>query len=216
MIHRGQVDPDLWVAIRRERLDTFEGAFAYAGGEDLDKPGLGARRRTCLHLTDTTGRTHKLYLKRYGPDRQRGRPLSRRPHQSVAAIEFANIGVARSAGIATMQGLLWAAESGIAPSAGRSYLLVTAVPGEALERCGESFLARHVDDDKAAELTASLAELVRRLHLAGHVHRDLYASHVFLDESAGDVSLYLIDLARMFAPRWRKFRWRVKDLAQLK
>ena len=29
------------------------------------------------------------------------------------------------------------------------------------------------------------------------------------------MDLYLIDLARMFRPRWRTFRWRVKDLAQL-
>jgi tRNA A-37 threonylcarbamoyl transferase component Bud32 len=57
---------------------------------------------------------------------------------------------------------------------------------------------------------------VRTLHDAGCVHRDLYASPVFLDDSQGRADLYLIDLARMFVPRWRRFRWYVKDLAQLK
>jgi len=59
-------------------------------------------------------------------------------------------------------------------------------------------------------------DLVANLHAAGHVHRDLYASHIFLDAEGGRVQLYLIDLARVFVPRWRVFRWRVKDLAQLK
>ena len=48
------------------------------------------------------------------------------------------------------------------------------------------------------------------------MHRDLYTSHVFLDETPAGAELYLIDLARVFAPRWRRFRWRVKDLAQVK
>ena len=56
-------------ALRRERLDTTEGAFAYAGGEDMNKPDLGHRRRTRISLADGTGRTHELYLKRYGPEK---------------------------------------------------------------------------------------------------------------------------------------------------
>jgi hypothetical protein len=48
------------------------------------------------------------------------------------------------------------------------------------------------------------------------VHRDLYASHIFADRRGGRTDLYLIDLARVFRPRWRLRRWRVKDLAQLK
>lgn len=192
----GQVDSALLEAVRGEGLDTVEGAFAYAGGEDLTKPGLGDRRRTRLTLPGPDGRTYELYLKRYGG--------------GSAAREFANISAARAAGVPTMQGVVWGRR------AGRSYLIVTAVPGDALERCGEDFLARHAGDGAAAELTARLAELVRRFHAAGFVHRDLYSSHVFLDESQGRTCLYLIDLARMFSPRWRRFRWRVKDLAQLK
>ena len=60
------------------------------------------------------------------------------------------------------------------------------------------------------------AGLVRTLHEAGYVHRDLYSSHVFLDESAGPTAIHLIDMARVFRPRARTLRWWVKDLAQLK
>jgi len=192
----GQVDSALLEAVRGERLDSVEGAFAYSGGEDLTKPGLGDRRRTRLTLGGPDGRTYELYLKRYSG--------------GLAVREFANISAARAAGIPTMQGVIWGRR------ARRSYLIVTAVPGDAIERCGQDFLTRHAGDGAAAELTARLAELVRRFHAAGFVHRDLYSSHVFLDESQGRTRLYLIDLARMFSPRWRRFRWRVKDLAQLK
>jgi heptose I phosphotransferase len=82
-------------------------------------------------------------------------------------------------------------------------------------------------------MTDKLAAVVRTLHQAGLVHRDLYACHVFAHDrgqtrDAGETpathegkmpsphaDLYLIDLARVFRPRWLTFRWRVKDLAQL-
>jgi len=95
-------------------------------------------------------------------------------------------------------------------------VIVSAVPGESLERCGEQFLATIEQDHGIPHFTTRLADLVATLHGAGYVHRDLYASHVFLNERGGDFELYLIDLARMFSPRCRRFRWRVKDLAQLK
>jgi len=191
---------------RRRGLDTVDGAFGWVGGEDLDKAGLGDRRRTRLRLPDGTGGQRELYLKRYGPGCwRRGR--------SPAEAEADGIAAARAAGAGTMR-LLAAGED--APTR-RSFVLVTAVPGEALERCGEAFLARHADAPAAVDaLTARLAALVRGLHGAGFVHRDLYASHVFLHERPDGPALHLIDLARMLHPRVRRFRWRVKDLAALK
>jgi len=195
-------------------LDTVEGAFAYGGGEDLVKPGLVARRRTRIELGG-----HVLYLKRYGPERlgDRWRRFMTYGPSSPASVEFENIRAAQRCGVATMDAVSFGHETGFAGfSARRSYLVVTSVPGDAIERCGEDFLAAHASDDGARRLTGKLARLVAALHVAGFVHRDLYASHVFLHDSPDGVSLYLIDLARMFAPRWRKFRWCVKDLAQLK
>ena len=197
-------------------LDTVDGAFAYGGGRDLSKSGLGTRRRTRIELTDPDGETHVLYLKRYGPERigDRWRRFITYGRSSPASVEFENIRAAQRCGVATMDAIAFGHEMGFAGfSARRSYLVVTSVPGDAIERCGEGFLAVH---DGARRLTDELARLVGSLHGAGFVHRDLYASHVFLDDSPGGVSLYLIDLARMFAPRWRAFRWFVKDLAQLK
>ena len=205
------IDPQLLDALRREGLDTVDGVFACAGGEDLNKPGLGNRRRTRLSLTDQTGAAHEVYLKRYGPG-----PLSARLRRAVFGLasagqrEFQNIRAVRAAGVATMSPLICGADA-----TGRSYLVVTAVTGDALERCGQAFMDRCASG-REGELTDRLVELARSLHGAGLVHRDFYSSHIFLDESTGRPALHLIDLARVFAPRWRRFRWCVKDLAQLK
>ena len=58
--------------------------------------------------------------------------------------------------------------------------------------------------------------MIGELHRAGMAHRDFYTSHVFCHELEGGFDLYLIDLARVFRPRWRQWRWWAKDLAQLK
>lgn len=199
-------------------LGDLEGVFAYQDGQDLVKQGLGHRRRTRLSVSDAQGKPHVLYLKRYEPEPMRWRlrrwwtyGLSASP----ASIEAANVQTARQAGVPTMQVVAhgppdrWAGD-------GRSYIIVTAVPGEALSRCASDFLAR-AGEQAQSQLTDKLATLVGRLHKAGLVHRDFYAAHVFLDQTNGRMDLYLIDLARCFRPSSiRRFRWRVKDLAQLK
>ncbi|HDZ20004.1 hypothetical protein LCGC14_0335230 [marine sediment metagenome] len=209
----------LLAIIRREHLDTVEGAFQYAGGEDLIKSGLGTRRRSRIRLTDDTGQSHTLYMKCYGCEglfTRLRRWLRTGRCASQGAAEFANIERVRALDIRTMEPLVFGDD--YAPLAGgRSFLLVGEVPGEALERCGEDVLSRWADrPERIDALTDQLADLVARLHRGGCVHQDLYASHLFLDEGADGDELYLIDLARVFRPRWRRFRWRVKDLAQLK
>lgn len=217
MSSRCFVDPSLAEPLRQARLDSVEGAFAYTGGADLSKANLGTRRRTQLTLTDDAGRPRLLFLKRYGPEpllRRLRRWLATGWHWSEAGAEFHAIGAVRSAGVPTMQTVAFEQESF---RQGRSFILVSAVPGEALERCGAAFFQKHAQTPAVLEsFTLKLADLVRKLHAAGLVHRDLYASHVFLHEHDGGADLYLIDLARVFAPRWRPFRWRVKDLAALR
>jgi len=144
-------DPALADALRREGLDSLAGAFSYTGGSDLVKDGLRHRRRTLLELEDAEGRPHLLYLKRYGreplPARLKRR-LTYGPGKSPAIVEAENIRSVRDAGIATMDVVAAGQESGL-PRARRSYIIVTAVPGEALSRCGEDFLARHKDKGPA-------------------------------------------------------------------
>ena len=56
---------------------------------------------------------------------------------------------------------------------------------------------------------------LRRLHDRGLCHRDLYWNHLFCATPFTDASPVLLDVERVFAPRWRVRRWVVKDLAAL-
>ncbi|MBI4575178.1 MAG: hypothetical protein HY722_02830 [Planctomycetes bacterium] len=64
------------------------------------------------------------------------------------------------------------------------------------------------------DLVRRVAELARRFHETGWVHKDLNLAHLIGGPHAGD--LWLIDFARA-QPRGRvmDLRWRVKDLASL-
>jgi hypothetical protein len=217
-------------------LDSVEGAFAYGLGQDLDKPGLEHRRRTRLEITDAKGISHELYLKRYedeGFGRKMVRLLTYGSGKSPGTCEFDNIVALRAAGATTMQEVICGQRGGLF-SRCRSYVIVTAVPGRSLEKCADELLAS--DPAAGLALAVKLGRLAAKLHGHGFVHRDFYACHIFVNrnsegyatetqraqreekrrERGDDFDLYLIDLARVFRPRWRKFRWRVKDLAQLK
>ena len=200
-------------AVRQVGLDTLDGAMAYSGGEAMEKPGLGSRRRTRVELTDSRQRRQTFYLKRYGPSGLLGTLrgwFQTRKWASPAGREAENVRRCRAADVKTMEVLAWGQKGATGPS----YIVVTSVPGDALERIGQWLL-----DERPSlilQMTDRLAEMARRLHEAGLFHRDFYASHVFCNESENDVELHLIDLARVTRPMLRRRRWRVKDLAQIK
>lgn len=213
----GEPDAAVLDALRERGLHTVAGAFAYSRGRDMTVPGLGHRERWSLSLPGPDGMPRTVYMKRYGRE-----PLGARWRRllahgrggSPASVELENIEALLSAGVPTIP---WAVAGQEPGGSGRSYVLLAAVPGEALEQACEGFLSRHgVGGRRVAGFTRQLAELVRRFHATGLIHRDLYTSHVFLEETPEADHLRLIDLARAFRPRLRSFRWRVKDLAGLR
>lgn len=219
-MNTGKLDPAVSEYICEQNLDNVTGAFDCELGEDMVKSGLGNRRRTRLEFRDASGRPWELFFKRYYP-----LPLIKRVYlfltfrggRSQAREEFYNIRALREAGVGTMREVIFGDQRDLL-GVRRSYIIVTAVPGDALERNGTAFFARHQNNGDVLKLfNDKLVELVRRMHSSGLVHRDLYASHIFLHDHDGHIELFLIDLARVFRPWWRrKFRWRVKDLSQLK
>lgn len=71
-------------------------------------------------------------------------------------------------------------------------------------------------DPELKKLLIKVALLARRFHEAGYNHRDFYCCHFFVREpEPGHFVLKLIDLQRVQHRRWFRWRWVVKDLAQL-
>lgn len=92
---------------------------------------------------------------------------------------------------------------------GRSFVVTRAVAGAPLDDVLRE--GRLSVPERRRDVLRRLARLVRRLHAAGFVHRDLYLCHVLLSDDASELTL--IDVERAL-PR-RRTRWRVKDLAAL-
>jgi hypothetical protein len=96
----------------------------------------------------------------------------------------------------------------------RTLVCTAAAPGRPLD----VLLRAAVRRDPAAALRYAcrvVAPVVRRLHDAGLVFRDLYWNHLFAHSIAGGDEPVFVDVERVFRPRWRRRRWIVKDLAGL-
>ncbi len=95
---------------------------------------------------------------------------------------------------------------------GRTSVIATfAVPGRSLA----SLLAAGESSAVEPLVVEVVAPLVGRLHRAGWCYRDLYWTHLFVDQVGPTARVGWIDAERAFQPRWRRRRWWVKDLAGL-
>jgi hypothetical protein len=208
------IDPSWRPILAEQSLDTLDALFQVKGDLELAKPGLPSwRRRIRLELASSEAQSRVLYLKRYKTPpfgRQVRRMVSGRAWRSTAWIEWNWMCMLARCHIAAAEPVAFGEEM-IGPWERRSALLIADAPGQPLERWVQSHPER-----VPPALRDHLARFVRRFHRAGYVHRDLYLSHIFLDQHGAHApSFRLIDLLRVHRPRWRRQRWIVKDLAAL-
>ena len=221
------INPEDRALLAAHGLVDLPAFFAWCQGDRLDKSGLaGWRQRWRLRLTDASGVARVVYMKRFERPplaRQIERWRRGRLWTGTAAIEWQNalqlqamgVRAARPVGFGQQMAGAWER---------RSFVLLDAVEGQSLER----WVPQHVPPPEAERDWAGrhaaidrLARFIAFFHDSGFVHRDLYLCHVFVRggeagyRGAGDDALRLIDLQRVFRPRWRKRRWIVKDLAAL-
>jgi len=202
-------------------LVNFGSVFRPDVGERLDKANIGSwRQRLRVELTELGGKQRTLYVKRYETPplgEQLRRMFLCRPVHSAAWWEWRNIGRVAAAGVPTLTPVaLGEKMRGIFER--RSFVVTEAIPGESLERWVPAHLGPGGDVDwrERRRLVEGLAFLVRTLHGARLIHRDLYLSHIFISHNRDGRAVFrLIDLQRVFRPvlRWR--RWQVKDLSAL-
>jgi tRNA A-37 threonylcarbamoyl transferase component Bud32 len=207
-VHRDHVE-----ALHAAGLDSFDALMSAPGEAVLHKRGLaGWRQRVVLRVS---GR--RLFLKRYVDPplreqiRQRLRGLG-----ATAQAEWHWLRQLPGLGLRCPQAVAY----GCRRRAGlerQSLLLTDEMPGKSLEQWVPDQLNECLADRAFRDrLGTDLAALVARLHASRLVHRDLYLSHVFIEQEAdGSVRLALIDLQRMSRPRLRWRRWMIKDLASL-
>ena len=207
--------------LQENGLVSCKTVFGYQDGERLDKPNIGTwRERWRIEPSEFGGRRRTLYMKRYQRPplgEQLRRILLQRARHGTAWWEWHNLRRLAYAGIPTATVVAYGQKMrGILER--RSFLITEAIPGESLERWVPEHLRPGGDVDWRTRrgLIDYLARLVRMLHNRRLVHRDLYLSHVFISFNGnGQPVLRLIDLQRLFRPRWRWRRWQVKDLAAL-
>jgi tRNA A-37 threonylcarbamoyl transferase component Bud32 len=208
LVHRDHLD-----ALTAAGLDSFDALMIAPGEAVLHKKGLaGWRQRVALSVGD-----RRLYLKRYTKPPWHEQARQRlRGFGATAEVEWHWLRELPGLGLPGPQPVAY----GCRRRAGlerQSLLLTDAVPGTSLERWVPDQLDGPLADRAfKTSLAADLAGLVARLHASRLVHRDLYLSHVFIDEDAdGAARLCLIDLQRVIRPRLRWRRWMIKDLAAL-
>jgi len=211
---------------------SIAAVFEHQVGERLDKQGLASWRqrwRVRLVGSPTEDEARTFYLKRFEHPPwtvQLARLRRGFWRTSTGGIEWLNARRLSDAGIACARAAAFG-EQMVGPVERRSFVLLAEVPGRSLERWVPAAVPppREESDRRGRRaLLDALARFVGRFHAAGFVHRDLYLCHVFLtaadstgypDLRADPEPFALIDLQRVFQPRFRKRRWVVKDLAAL-
>ena len=212
-----QITPGEEGILAHNGLTDLEAVFRLETGVRLDKEGLESwRQRWRLVLRDEKGQPRTVYLKRFQfPPWRRQWQRWGEGHGvlSTAGVEWSNARWLAQAGVAAVEAIAFGQDM-VGPWERRSFVMTREVAGESLER----WLPVHLppiegetDLPRRRRLLEKVADLAAGLHAAGFVHRDLYLSHIFIE---GD-GLRLIDLQRVFWPRWRRRRWVIKDLAAL-
>jgi hypothetical protein len=95
----------------------------------------------------------------------------------------------------------------------RSLLVAASLPGRSLDAIAVDAARRGQDEAVRTFVTRVVALELRRWHDKGLVHRDWNSSHLHVLGGLTDGRVGVLDVERVFRPRWRRRRWIVKDLA---
>jgi heptose I phosphotransferase len=199
--------------LRAHGLDTFAGVMAWQGGRIArDFPG---RQTFRLELRLPGGGMQAVYLKRYERRYLSGilwlkRRMGWPGAEDEALREWENIQQIRANGIdtATPIAVGQKEDRGVVV---RSFLMTAEITGA---EEGHTFAERACSADRRRFLQR-VAELARRFHEAGFVHKDFYLGHVLVVPGSVEPALFLIDLQRAVRPCCRRKRWIAKDLGAL-
>ncbi|MGB2998486.1 MAG: lipopolysaccharide kinase InaA family protein [Phycisphaerae bacterium] len=209
------IHPDYAALLEANGLATFDAL--YAAGEASRVDGHRERSVSRLELRAPEGGVVIIYLKRWwgGAARRNWADVFRlRWPAPAAAREWSNLRRLRTAGVPVAEPVAWGQSSG--PGKPRTLLAVREVRGSSLAfwlhqltEGGEADSAAYSIDTVAR----ATGRAIRRLHGAHFSFPDLYAKHVYLEDTGADEPrVVFID-----AQRLRRYtrRRRAADLAAL-
>lgn len=205
--------------LSQNKLVDFHTLMHYKNGKMI-KQTIKERSTAKLMLESNRGEIG-VYLKRYQAPGFKAwvSSLLQFSLPKSALDEWKNIFAFHTRGIPTMIPL----SAGLSKHSGfkkESFLLTREIEG--VERL-EHYLPRHFSPPLTSHhlkekrtLIKELALLVRRMHLLGLNHRDLYLCHILVKKDAyHNWEIYFADLHRVDQRNKVGLRWRVKDLAAL-
>lgn len=132
-----------------------------------------------------------------------------RRRMRAAAVEWHWLHMLPLLGLESAQPIAWLADR-------HTNLIVTAsVKGRSLDAWLVDAAAEGWLGDVFGYACREVAPFARRLHGQGLIHRDLNCGHLFATNPRSAGRPAVIDVERMFRPRWRWRRWVVKELASL-
>lgn len=210
------VHPDYAETLKQMHLDTLDAIFAFEGGTALVKKELTHwRSRTEFVIGNPPQR---CFLKRYvgAPWMTQLRNWLAHGRKALTALyDYLPCRPLEQAGVGTYLTIAYGGQwRGLFED--RSFVILLEIPkAQSLEKHLPDCLTCPQGQSSQTERIAfihSLADFVRRFHLTGYCHRDLYLCHIFYSAANG---FSLIDLQRAFQPRLFQRRWILKDLTQL-
>ena len=205
--------------LSQNKLIDFTTLMHYQNGT-IVKQAVKERSTVRLTLKDCRGEIG-AYLKRYrSPDfKARIFSLLKFSFPKSAMDEWKNILAFHARGLPTMIPLSVGLKKHSALKKD-SFLLTREIEGvEPLEH----YLPRHLSPPLTShtikekrDLIKEVALLVRRMHLSGINHRDLYLCHILVKKGQhNNWNIYFADLHRVDRRKKVGLRWQVKDLAAL-
>lgn len=199
-------------ALEKLGLTTMDGVRSFQG--NLVKNHKGSRDIFRIPVTDSSGQPATLYLKRiwksYKKDGllsllQHGQvwSISRREWENSKALQAAEVNSAPLIALGEECGLFWEKFS---------FILTAEAPGT---RTMSAFLQSCTDPSQRRRVFDALALELRKMHDAGLASPDLFARHIFVDETLEPPRFCLIDMARLDRRRSLPPVLRARDLAAL-
>jgi len=197
-------------------LTSIEAVFNFQAGQNLQKSNM-AKHRTRIQI-DLINPQTTLFLKRYNKPSvwfQLKNWLAHRTRASTADFDRLPCDQLAKAGINTPKIIAYGSQWGPIFEK-RSFIITQKLPSAcSLEKKLPSFFYNSSplqNVNQKQKFINALADFTAKFHKTGYCHRDFYLAHIFTDEKQ---NFYLIDLQRAFKSILLRYRFRLKDLAQL-